>query len=76
MAKHRQSDLVIMDDNWGSDLACRTHGLEVMSTARLTPEMVAHCALDEDDGFKVFDNATPDDVGRERYEAGLRRLRC
>jgi hypothetical protein len=74
MAKHRQSDLVIMDDNWGSDLARRSYGLEVMSTARLVQEMVACGALTEDDGFKVFDSATPDDVGFERFEAGLRRL--
>ena len=75
IAKHRGSELVIMDDNWGSDLARKTYGLDVMSTARLTLEMVACGELDDDEGFSVFDNATPDDVGRERYEAGLENLR-
>ena len=75
IAKHRQSGLVIMDDNWGADLARRTYGLTVMSTARLTLEMVTDGALDEEAGFRVFDSATPDDVGRERFEAGLRRGR-
>jgi hypothetical protein len=75
MASHRQSDLVIMDDNWGGALARRTYGLEVMSTARLTQEMVAGRALGEDDGFKVYDTATPDGVGRRRFEEGLGGLR-
>ena len=75
IAKHRGSELVVMDDNWGSDLARKTYGLDVMSTARLTLEMVACGELDDDEGFSVFDNATPDDVGRERYEAGLENLR-
>ena len=75
MAKHRQSELVIMDDNWGSDLARRTYGLEVMSTARLTLEMVICGRLDEEEGFRVFDSATPHDVGRERFKAGLENLR-
>jgi hypothetical protein len=75
MAKHRSSELVIMDDNWGSDLARNTYGLDVMSTARLALEMVAGGALSEDEGFAVFDSATPNDVGRKRYEVGLRRLR-
>jgi len=75
MAKHRQSELVIMDDNWGSDLARRTYGLEVMSTARLTLEMVICGRLDEEEGFRVFDSATPHDVGRERFKAGLGNLR-
>lgn len=74
MAKHRQSELVIMDDNWGSDLARRTYGLEVMSTARLTLEMVASGALEEGAGFKVYDSATPVGIGRERFEAGLGNL--
>jgi predicted nucleic acid-binding protein len=75
MAKHRSSELVIMDDNWGSDLARNTYGLEVMSTARLALEMVAGGALSEDEGFAVFDSATPNGVGRKRYKVGLRRLR-
>lgn len=75
MASHRQSDLVIMDDNWGSNLARLTYRLQVMSTARLAQEMVAGCALGEDDGFRVYDDATPDGIGRERFEKGLRQLR-
>lgn len=75
MAKYRHSELVIMDDNWGSDVARRTYGLDVMSTARLTLEMVASGVLGEEEGFRVFDSATPDGVGRERFEDGLRRLR-
>ena len=43
-----------------------------MSTARLVLEMVvAADALSRDDGFLVFDGATPDGVGRDRFEAGL-----
>ncbi len=75
IAAHRGSALVVMDDDWGSALARRTYGLDVMSTARPTLEMVANGALSEDEGFLVFDRATPDDVGRDRYEAGLRRVR-
>ena len=75
MAKQRGSDLVIMDDDWGSGLARRTYRLEVMSTARLTLEMVICGRLDEEEGFRVFDSATPDDVGRERFKAGLEKLR-
>jgi len=75
IAKHRRSNLVIMDDDWGSDFAAKFHGLTVMSTARLTLEMVAAGVLNEEEGFLVFDSATPDGVGRERYEDGLRRLR-
>lgn len=75
IAKHRRSDLVIMDDDWGSDFAAKFHGLTVMSTARLALEMAAGGALSDDEGFLVFDSATPDGVGRDRYEDGLRRLR-
>jgi len=46
-----------------------------MSTARLVLEMVAAKALSRDDGFLVFDAATPDGVGRNRFEAGLSQLR-
>jgi hypothetical protein len=75
IAKHRGSELVIMDDNWGASLARKTYGLEVMSTARLTLEMVVSGALNEEEGFRIFDSATPDDVGRERFTETLRRLR-
>ncbi|MEE4276512.1 MAG: hypothetical protein V2J16_11670 [Thermoleophilia bacterium] len=75
MAVHRRTSLVLIDDNWGSDLARKTYGLEVMSTARLVLEMVVAGALAEDEGFAVYDSATPREVGRLRYEAGLRRLR-
>jgi len=75
MATHRGSDLVIIDDDWGSDLAKLTYGLDVMSSARLTLEMVASGALGKDEGFLVYDSATPVGVGCERFEAGLRRLR-
>jgi hypothetical protein len=46
-----------------------------MSTARLALEMVLASALSEDDGFQVFDSATPAGVGRERFESVLGRLR-
>ena len=75
IAKYRGTELVIMDDNWGCDFARRTYGLEVMSTARLTLEMVICGRLDEEEGFRVFDSATPHDVGRERFNAGLENLR-
>lgn len=75
MATHRGADLVLIDDDWGSDFAAKTNGLTVMSTARLTPEMVAAGALSDNEGFAVFDGATPGHVGRERYETGLQRLR-
>ena len=75
MATQRQADLVIIDDDWGSDLAAKRYGLTVMSTARLAIEMVVAGALSEDEGFQVFDSATPAGVGRERFETALRRLR-
>jgi hypothetical protein len=75
MATHRGCDLVVMDDNWGADLARKTHGLTVMSTARLAQEMAVAGVLSDAEAFAVFDSAAPDDVGRERFEAGLRRLR-
>lgn len=75
MAAHRQAGLVVIDDDWGADFAAKVHGLAVMSTARLTLEMVACGALDEDAGFLVFDSATPPGVGRERYRERLRQLR-
>ena len=75
VAKHRVSDLVIMDDDWGAQLGSEKHGLDVMSTARLALEMVAAGAMTEELGFRVFDNATPDGVGRERFAEALGRLR-
>jgi hypothetical protein len=74
IAEHRRVDLVLIDDRWGKSLA-KGRGLRVMSTARLCQEMVAAGALSEDDGFLVFDVATPDGVGRDRFEAGLSHLR-
>jgi len=75
IAEHRGADLVLIDDGWGAGLA-RGRGLRVMSTARLVLEMVASDALSGDDGFLVFDAATPDGVGRDRFEAGLSDLRA
>jgi len=46
-----------------------------MSTARLVLEMVVAEALGRDDGFLVFDAATPDGVGQDRFEVGLSQLR-
>jgi hypothetical protein len=74
IAEHRRVDLVLIDDRWGKSLA-KGRGLRVMSTARLCQEMVVAGALSEDDGFLVFDVATPDGVGRDRFEAGLSNLR-
>jgi hypothetical protein len=64
-----------MDDDWGAQLGREKHGLDIMSTARLALEMVAVGAISEKMGFRVFDNATPDDVGRERFSEALGRLR-
>lgn len=75
IARHRASDLVVMDDNWGVLLARRTYQLEVMSTARLALEMVVAGALDEQQGFRVFDCATPDSVDHKRFLSGLSSLR-
>lgn len=75
IAEHRGADLVLIDDGWGAGLA-RGRGLRVMSTARVVLEMVVADALGRDDGFLVFDAATPDGVGRVRFEAGLSNLRC
>ena len=47
MAQHRGADLVIIDDVWGSNLA-KARGLTVMSTARLSLEMVIVGGLTED----------------------------
>ena len=33
-------------------------------------------ALSEEEGFTVFDCSTPANVGRDRFEAGLKRLRA
>ena len=74
MAEHRGADLMLIDDGWGGRLA-RSRGLRVMSTARLVLEMVVAEALGEDDGFRVFDAATPDGVGRDRFDAGLSSIR-
>lgn len=74
MATHRAADLVVIDDGWGSRLA-RSRGLHVMSTALLAQEMVVAGGLSQDEGFRVFDAATPEGVERERFEAGLARLR-
>lgn len=74
MATHRAAGLVLIDDGWGSRLA-RSRGLHVMSTALLAQEMVVACGLSHDEGFRVFDTATPEGVGRERFEVGLARLR-
>jgi hypothetical protein len=74
MAEHRRADLVMIDDGWGASLA-RGRGLRVMSTARLVLEMVVAEALNGDDGFLVFDAATPDGVGRDRFKSGLSQLR-
>ena len=74
MAQHRGADLVIIDDVWGSNLA-KARGLTVMSTARLSLEMVIVGGLTEDQGFLVFDAATPDGVGSDRFHDALARLR-
>lgn len=74
IAEHRRVDLVLIDDGWGKSLA-KGRGLRVMSTARLCQEMVVASALSEDEGFLVFDAATPDGVGRDRFEEGLSNLR-
>jgi hypothetical protein len=75
MAELRGADLVMIDDGWGASLA-RGRGLRVMSTARVVLEMVVANALGRDDGFLVFDAATPHGVGRDRFEADLSNLRC
>jgi len=75
MATHRRSDLVVIDDGWGSDLAAKTYALSVMSTARLALEMVASGALGEEQGYLVYDGATPPGVGRELYEQRLLHMR-
>lgn len=75
MAEHRRVDLVLIDDGWGKSLA-KGRGLRVMLTARLAQEMVVANALSEDDGFLVFDAATPGGVGRDRFKAGIFSLRA
>ena len=74
MAQHRGADLVIIDDVWGSNLA-KARGLAVMSTARLSLEMVVAGGLSESQGFRVFDAATLEDVGRDRFDQAMARLR-
>jgi hypothetical protein len=75
MARHRGTELVVMDDDWGAQLGRTTYALNVMSTARLVLEMVCVGAIPEQLGFQVFDLATPANVGRERFDTALDRLR-
>ena len=65
----------MIDDGWGADFAAKVHGLAVMSTARLTLERVVSGDLEEDEGYLVYERATPPSVGRERYEERLREMR-
>jgi hypothetical protein len=74
MAQHRGADLVVIDDGWGKNLA-KSRGLQTMTTARLVLEMVVAGLLSEEQGFTVYDGATPAEVGRSRYEESLSRLR-
>jgi hypothetical protein len=70
MAAHLHADLVIVDDRFGKALA-RRKGLARLSTAQLALEMVCDEHLTEEEGFTVFDRATEEGIGRERYSQAL-----
>jgi hypothetical protein len=74
MAEHLGANLVIIDDDFGKSLA-RARKVPRISTAQLILQMVIDGRLSEDQGFAVFDLATPADVGRSRYDSALREAR-
>jgi hypothetical protein len=66
MAVHLGADVVVVDDLFGKRLA-RDQGQPRLSTAQLAAEMVVDGVLKDEEGFKVFDLATPDEVGRRDF---------
>lgn len=72
MTQHLGNAVAVMEDEFGKRI-CARRNIPRISTALLCAEMVAASALDEDDGFAVYDLATPDRVGRAEFaEAGAK----
>jgi hypothetical protein len=75
MAEHLGGELVVLEDADGKRLAAR-RGVPRLSTAMLAAEMVAVEFFGEDEGFRVYDAATPADVGEDEWKAALSRARA
>ena len=75
MAQHLGADLVVVDDLFGKALA-RARKVGRISTAQLCLQMVVDGDLSEDDGFLVFDLATPPEVGASRFRQALGQARA
>lgn len=75
LAGRLQDAVVVMDDELGKRL-CRMRGVDRLSTAQLTAEMVVAGTFDEASGFAVFGIATPDHVGRPAFDEAVRRAKA
>ncbi len=75
LAGRLQDAVVVMDDELGKRL-CRMRGVDRLSTAQLTAEMVAAGTFDKASGFAVFDIATPDHVGRPAFDEAVERAKA
>ena len=73
MAIHLGFPLLVADD----ELAAKLSRLKLgrISTAMLAAEMVALGHLDENQGWNVWDSATPDDADHDDYERAASRAR-
>jgi hypothetical protein len=69
---HLNFPLIVADDGLAKLLA-KPRGLPRISTAMLAVEMLLQGALDEAQGFAVYDCATPTGIGRLEFEAAVQR---
>ena len=74
MAESLGGELVVLEDRDGKALAAQ-RGVPRLSTAMLAAEMVAVEYVSEDEGFGVYDAATPQGIGRPQWALALRRAR-
>ena len=73
VAVARDIDLAVIDDRTGKALA-KARGLPTISTAMLAVEMTVLGALTPQQGFAVYDLATPDGVGSPEFTDATRRV--
>lgn len=73
VAVERDIDLAAIDDRAGKALA-RARGLPTISTAILAAEMTVRGVLTPQQGFLVYDLATPDGVGAPEFADATRRV--